>query len=536
MPKPTLTSIVNGLLKLLPEHIPNCPPLSHDNVLQVLQQHLSGGKFSPAPHDPCDWGLGMEDSAQRANVPAAETIDGHVDPAIVVMQATKNAPSTLPNAPKKQKTPPKDPRELIHSLPFAPTDDQVEAWCKICDWIGRENDPFFVLRGYAGVGKSTLLQLLTLVPHIDLVLTAPTNKATRALSRTTNFKASTTYSALKLRLVEDYESDNSDPVIERTGAPLNIPYGAVFVVDETGCVNVDLLEEIRHAQSANALKVLLVGDPAQLPPVGERLSATWKAASSPESQAFLSTVCRYDNHILSLCTELREKIRTKHYSFIPTAGQGVSLIKSKDFIATALHDTTPDMFTDRKIIAWRNKQVNEYNEAARLYFGFSNVYEPGDVLMFASPLMIDGTQVATIDDEVHVKEVGEDSVTVTLPDGRRESFDVHTLRVEGDLSIHLRVAQSRSHFDEILSRWVSQIRKAKPATRPELWRAFFAFKGSIARMRYAYAITAHRAQGSTLKDVFVDTPDILRNPEISTAFRCLYVAMSRASQHLYLMN
>jgi ATP-dependent exoDNAse (exonuclease V) alpha subunit len=67
-----------------------------------------------------------------------------------------------------------------------------------------------------------------------------------------------------------------------------------------------------------------------------------------------------------------------------------------------------------------------------------------------------------------------------------------------------------------------------------LWKKFWAFKESFHSARHAYAITAHRAQGSTYQIAFVDYRDILLNRNRQEAARCLYVATSRPKKELYL--
>ena len=67
-----------------------------------------------------------------------------------------------------------------------------------------------------------------------------------------------------------------------------------------------------------------------------------------------------------------------------------------------------------------------------------------------------------------------------------------------------------------------------------LWPAFWSFLESFHAVRHGYAITAHRAQGSTYEQVFVNSSDIFCNQNRSEAFRCLYVAATRPKKRLFL--
>jgi len=70
----------------------------------------------------------------------------------------------------------------------------------------------------------------------------------------------------------------------------------------------------------------------------------------------------------------------------------------------------------------------------------------------------------------------------------------------------------------------------------KLWRRFWDLKDLFHDVRFAYALTAHRSQGSTYQNVLVDYGDILYNRNRREAFQCLYVGCSRASKRLYLAN
>ena len=75
---------------------------------------------------------------------------------------------------------------------------------------------------------------------------------------------------------------------------------------------------------------------------------------------------------------------------------------------------------------------------------------------------------------------------------------------------------------------------AEARANPKLWGAFWEFVEAFAPVRHAYAITSHRAQGSTYIRAFVSWRDILLNPNRAESMRCLYVAASRPKKELYL--
>lgn len=426
---------------------------------------------------------------------------------------------------------------------FVLTEDQAAAWEKLRAWALQPDRPFFVLAGYAGTGKTTLMRMLATLENVTFVYTAPTNKAARVLARALSTSASTTYSALKLRLVEDYDVDPPEIRIEPSEDPLQYAPGTVLVVDEASMVNEELRDAILSACEQYAMRVLFVGDPAQLPPINEDQSSVWKLAQAPEDRAFLHTVCRFDNHILTLCTRLRNEVRSQlpagRVSLEP--GPGVSVLTASRFVSSALTGASAETFQDRKFIAWRNARVSELNEAVRGHLGFSGEpYVKGDLLMFARPFTPNGTPLATIDDEVIVEDVTEDVVSVPSPWASSRAvttIDVYRLQVRGDFTGSVLIPQSRGQYDDVLSKWAGHIRGARlsPLDKKDAWTAFYAFRNRFTDFRYAYAITAHRAQGSTYAEAWVDTQDILGNRHRKTALRCLYVACSRPTTSLHLL-
>jgi exodeoxyribonuclease-5 len=88
-------------------------------------------------------------------------------------------------------------------------------------------------------------------------------------------------------------------------------------------------------------------------------------------------------------------------------------------------------------------------------------------------------------------------------------------------------------YEKLHANKVEELAQAARADHRK-WGAFWAFKEAFHKVRHSYAITAHRAQGSTYEAVFVDWRDILTNRNRGEAFRCLYVACTRPKKELYL--
>lgn len=414
--------------------------------------------------------------------------------------------------------------------------DQKDAWDKLKAWV-HTDQPYFLLKGYAGAGKTFLLRMLTRDPSTEsktYIFTAPTNKAKKVLASSLLVSAATTYSALGLRM-----SDTEDGTMVMDFGSSSKPYiprGAIFVVDEGSYVSKELMDFIETARIESGFKVLYVGDPAQLPPVRESSSKVWKITNDPTCRSLLRQVMRFDNQILGLSIKIRQHLKDKVYRSPVESDHdsngGVYVLSSKTKFERAILKGvhSPADFKGRKVIAWRNKTVDLYNNLVRSHLGFNDRFCVGDQLMLAEPVELNGNIVASVDDDVVVKSVTEGSVKHL---GTGVSVPVWSLVVEGDANLTLKVPVDNSDVQSILSTLAEFAKGEKGYRRKEAWKQFWQFKRTFHKVRYGWAITAHRSQGSTYDNVFVDQMDILANSDKRTAFKCLYVSFTRPTTRAF---
>ena len=91
---------------------------------------------------------------------------------------------------------------------------------------------------------------------------------------------------------------------------------------------------------------------------------------------------------------------------------------------------------------------------------------------------------------------------------------------------------SQQVFDQMLKQYKTEAQQGNK----KMWRQYYGLLEAVHWIKHAYAITAHRAQGSTYKTVFVDAGDILLNKNVREKLQCLNVAISRAKDELYIIN
>jgi exodeoxyribonuclease-5 len=408
------------------------------------------------------------------------------------------------------------------------TADQLSAWNKLVPWCTNAK-PYFILRGFAGTGKTYLMRMMQQMPGITVFFSAPTNKATKVLSASTNTDARTTFSLLGLRM-EQHE-DRKELSFKNNEIPY-IPKGAIVVIDEASMCGADLVEFVKKVVAHNGCKVLIVGDPAQLPPVKENVSPAWKLTDDKDCRAVLREVKRFDNELLALSLALRECLATKHWASPirsdNSKGGGVFQMRQRQFSDSML-GITLDQFQTHKVLAWRNATVDKYTERIRENLGFTYEYSEGEHLMLAAPVEEGGHVVAHIDEELRIDSRHETKITI-----EEREIPVFELQCSGDSTLKLRIAQNTTVLDDILAK---KARKARGAShkgiRAQLWRDFWDVKNKFHDVRYGYAMTIHRSQGSTYDSVWLDQMDVLVNSEKKDAFRALYVGSTRPSKALY---
>jgi len=408
------------------------------------------------------------------------------------------------------------------------SEDQKNAWLKIRAWVSG-TERFFVLRGFAGTGKTFLMKMLLEQGRCSLKFTAPTNKAAKVLAQTLGVQAGTIYSLLGLRMVPHEDGMR----LEYPKVMPHVSPKTIVVIDEASMVGSELYKFVDDASSKLGFRVLYVGDPAQLNPVGEAISPAWKATSLPANRAVLKKVMRFDNELLALSVAIRDCLKEKRWvnpvRDDHSKGSGVFVLPHHKFDRRIDRLGVED-FAATKIVAWRNKTVSAYNARVRKNFGFEKEYEVGDVLLIGEPIEREGRIVAHTDEEGRAT-----SVERTVLSADYEEVPVWSIVLKTDDATHQLYVPCRGDdtLQRVLADKAAKARNASSGARAMRWREFWEVKRKFHTVRYGYALTVHRMQGSTVDTVYVDQEDVLANPDKREAFRCLYVACTRPRFKLY---
>jgi exodeoxyribonuclease-5 len=421
-----------------------------------------------------------------------------------------------------------------NQIPLALTEQQSDAVDRLIQFI-EDPDPasiFFTFGGYAGTGKTFCMREVISRcggSKAKFAFTAPTNKAATELRRITG-DAITIYALLGLRIDKSGELKT---LVSGKAPPDLSDYDVIFI-DEGSMVNRNLFQILDERCTQYNIKVVFMGDKAQLPPVGEAESPIWKEKQGTN----LTRVMRHDNQILSLVTELREVMNSIAPSITIKSDhsetEGVWKLSKAKFKEDIYNAACNGAFADgakAKILAWRNVKVNEYNQIVRqAIYGaaaFPGSYMMGERIVAAGPCMRGDESLLNTDDEAIV----ESAIDCQHPLEPKYKAIELKCRTELNKVIRLLVLhpESRAAFDND-----SQALAHDAKGNGKLWKKFWDHKDLFHDIKYAYALTVHRAQGSTYQNVWVDYQDILLNRNRREAFQCLYVACSRPTTRLYL--
>jgi ATP-dependent exoDNAse (exonuclease V) alpha subunit len=405
----------------------------------------------------------------------------------------------------------------------------IDLMAEHCRTVG--NSPFFVLEGPAGTGKTFTLKTLIQEFKRRTVFTAPTNKAVRVLRETLRAddykpEARTIYSLLGLQMLPNGEVKE----LAKPDDPVDLSEFALVVVDEASMINKALMGYIKEAAATHPrIRWIFMGDPFQLPPVGETDSEVWELPNGAQ----LHQIMRQDNQILTLSQHLRNMVQ-KPFGALKLVNdndgeEGVWSLAGGRLDQAMLNHADTFLKGESKAIAWRNVEVDRLNAIIRReLFKETEAYpwQPGDRVTLLEPARnLDGDPMGTTDEEGAV-----DKADMAEHPTHKE-FECWRINMISDfnsaLCLWVPTTKGKLKLAQRLTRLAAEARASRD------WKPYWALKESFHAVRHAYAITAHRAQGSTYTRAFVSWRDILLNRQRGEAMRCLYVACTRPRKELY---
>jgi exodeoxyribonuclease-5 len=431
----------------------------------------------------------------------------------------------------------------------------------------------FVLSGYAGTGKTFLsMRFLALAEAAGLCWTvvAPTHKAVgvlrshlQAAALVPTWYPSTIHRLLRLRLRRQGDLERCEESEQTAGA---LEHLGLVLIDEASMVDSQLLEITLRCAHPFRTRLVFVGDPAQLPPVGEPESPVF--ALGRARTAALRQVVRHQGPVLRLAQGIREQAlpcrRPPPLPPFRTAAGRVALLDRQEWLLEAQAALRRSAETDNpdlaRVLCYTNRSLERLVPIARraLHGAMADQLPvlPGEVLISRSAVMApacrEGEEAAEEPDmvlgsnrELVVSDVAPERCDLAdLGVADAPLIDTLTATVQaGESLLSLRLlppmgSAARQILDGVLERLRTAAREAareqgKAAARP-LWRQFFLVRDAFAALGPAAVLTVHRSQGSTFGEVFVDSDVFWPRDELLRR-QLVYVAVSRASQAVALV-
>ncbi len=461
-------------------------------------------------------------------------------------------------------------KSLLKNFGYSPTKNQLTVVGELTDFVFlKQQKHLFVLKGYAGTGKTSLVgALVKTLPEInfDSVLLAPTGRAAKVLANYANKPAFTIHKMI-------YQLRNGGDGYTRFVVKPNKFQNTIFLVDEASMIgdggglssanwgeNKSLLDDLlEFVYSGINCKLILIGDTAQLPPVGMDISPALNEEFLKKSYHLnielneLNEVVRQekDSEILIDATYLRNKIASGNVEF--PLFNSVNKADVKRISGIDLEDELNNAYSkygedNVMLITRSNKNANLYNLQIRARIKWLE-----DEIASGDYMMIVKNNYFWLQDSSKAGFIANGDIVELLKIKGYEDlygfrFANVTMRMidypdEPDLEVKIILdsilteapslsgEQFRKLYDAVSTDYEYEPNRKK---RNELIRKNSYYQAL--QVKFAYAITCHKSQGGQWDAVFIDQ-GYLTDEMISVDYlRWLYTAITRAKKELFLIN
>ncbi|WP_353720603.1 AAA family ATPase [Dyadobacter sp. 676] len=461
------------------------------------------------------------------------------------------------------------PSQLLRrKFPFRPTEGQLRFFEQANDFLIEEKGleryrDCFLLKGYAGTGKTTIISTLIKVLKnfgYKSVLLAPTGRAAKVMSGYSEKVALTIHKKIYKQTADAFSGTLT---FQRQK---NYHDNTLFIVDEASMITDDadfgnrslLADLIEFVFENPGNKLMLVGDTAQLPPVGKELSPALDADYLERTfymsvfQEELKEVMRQDEQsgILYNATQLRNQLGAEAREIrITTRSYRDVFRMTGEKLEEGLRYAYDKYGPENSIILTRsNKSAVQYNEYIRRVINFSE-----DELDAGDRLMVVRNNYNILDEDSPAGFIANGDFVELLK--IRKTQEMHGFRF-ADVTLRLTDYEKQPEFDAkiFLDTLHSPSASMSAEDNKKLYESvqqdYFYIKSKKDRVealrkdpylnalqvKFAYALTCHKAQGGQWSAVFVDQ-GYLPDEQINTEFvRWLYTAITRATDEVFLMN
>lgn len=457
--------------------------------------------------------------------------------------------------------------QILQDFGFEPTQDQRKALQTFARFMtDRSENAVMILRGSAGTGKTSLAGAIVKAVirlRFKVSLLAPTGRAAKVFSLNAGLSAST----INRKIYREKAFNGADGQFSLNN---NMFRDMLFMVDEASMISLSqsnttfgsgrLLDDlVQYVYSSGAnCRLLLIGDKAQLPPIGEEESPALrsdvlKSYGLEVYECDLNEVLRQSQHsgILWNATAIREMITRNTATQLPKIKlkgfADISIVPGNELIESLASSYSVVGIDETMVITRSNKRANIFNQGIRnTILGREEELTTGDLVMVVKNKYLEkdrSTDISFIANGDHavirrVRNIRElygfrfADASLEFPDYNNTELDtvvvLDTLTTEAPA---LTREQNDKLFQSVMEDYADVPRKAD---RMKQLRedAYF----NAMQIKFGYAVTCHKAQGGQWAHIYLDqgymTDEILTPDYI----HWLYTAFTRATEHLYLVN
>lgn len=455
--------------------------------------------------------------------------------------------------------------QVLQIFGFEPTTDQNQAIDAILQFLlSREDDEVFVLKGYAGTGKTTLVSALIKLfdrMKVPSVLMAPTGRAAKVFASYSHHPATTIHKKI-------YRQKMVTGTYGGFSLGENLHDHCIFFVDEASMIGNSaedasmfgsgrLLEDmLKYIYCGRHCKLVLMGDTAQLPPVGRDLSPALdkdylQQLGFQVNMVELRQVLRQqgDSLLLENATALRENITEQMVFDLPQIAvnkldvirlQGEDLV---DTISASYHQVGMD---ECKIICRSNKRAVLFNQGIR-----ARVLYKEDELSSGDLLMVAKNNYFWSQPYKEIPFIANGDLLEVLR--VRRSMEMYGFRF-ADLEVRLMDSDCEMSVRVLLDALTAEAPALDAASQERLYQSVLEDYAdcrskkelyenmrkdpwfNALQVKYGYAMTCHKSQGGQWKHIFLDQGYVQEDWMGLDYYRWLYTAMTRATEKIYLVN
>lgn len=403
------------------------------------------------------------------------------------------------------------------------------------------------LSGAAGTGKTYLTTKLVkrLKSKYKIIITAPTHKALEVLRKNLlddgieDIETKTIHSFLNIKLVTDYDKgiQKFEPIKAENK---DISFTDLLIVDESSMVSQDLYQYIIESIESQRVKaVLFVGDSYQLLPVDDSNSKIFDIRNKYKLEEIVRQV--KDSYIIKIATKARNIIKSQQFISIKEFlndnifKENIKFFTSEnefydDFCSPNDWDTK-----DKVIASFTNNSVNKHNDIIRKRFwNKQNIFDiptflKGEKLILQKANVIQEMVIHQNSEIIELSECSKQYLKI---------FDIYFWDCKDLNNKPLKIVDidSQKKFEITLNQLASDAKFEKNyQTRLTKWKNFYSLKDLFVNVKYVFASTIHKLQGSTYETVYIDLREIEKMNDKDMMYRLLYVAITRASKDIKIL-